>query len=123
MLSQKFGVASHCYVAPSSQQARDDFFPYYAHYLHAVGRGRFHVTREGYEQLASRDGGLFVGSPRELVDKILYEHELLGQQRFLAQLDVGGLPYPQVARAIELLATQVAPLLRRETGPRAAANA
>src|SRR5206468_6498946 len=67
----------------------------------SIGRGRFHVTRAGYEQLAGRDGGLFVGSPSELVDKILYEHELLGQQRFLAQLDVGGLPYPQVARAIE----------------------
>jgi probable LLM family oxidoreductase len=109
------GTASHFYVAETSQLAREEFYPYYTHYLDYVGRGRFHVTREVYDQLGSRDGGLFVGSPQELIDKILYEYELFGHQRFLAQLDVGGLPYSRVANAIELLATHIAPIVRRET--------
>ena len=57
---------------------------------------------------------LFVGSPQQIVDKILYEYELFGHRRFLAQIDIGGLPYAKVAEVIELLATDVAPVVRRE---------
>ena len=65
-------------------------------------------------QLASREGPLFMGSPQQIVDKILYEYELFGHRRFLAQIDIGGLPYAKVAEVIELLATDVAPVVRRE---------
>jgi alkanesulfonate monooxygenase SsuD/methylene tetrahydromethanopterin reductase-like flavin-dependent oxidoreductase (luciferase family) len=54
-----------------------------------------------------------VGSPAEIIDKILYEHELFGHQRFMAQLDIGGLPYASVARSIELLATKVLPEVQK----------
>ena len=52
----------------------------------------------------------------QIVDKILYEHELFRHQRFLAQIDIGGLPYAKVADVIELLATAVMPVVRRELG-------
>ena len=42
------------------------------------------------------------------------KRELFGHQRFLAQIDVGGLPFAKVARVIELFATKVAPLVRAE---------
>jgi alkanesulfonate monooxygenase SsuD/methylene tetrahydromethanopterin reductase-like flavin-dependent oxidoreductase (luciferase family) len=54
-------------------------------------------------------GSLFVGSPQEIADKILYKHEPFGHQRFLAQIDIGGLPFTKVAQAIELLAGEVLP--------------
>ena len=64
--------------------------------------------------MASPEGALFVGSPQQIIDKILYEHRLFGHQRFIAQIDIGGLPYAKVADVIELLATEVAPVIRRE---------
>jgi alkanesulfonate monooxygenase SsuD/methylene tetrahydromethanopterin reductase-like flavin-dependent oxidoreductase (luciferase family) len=67
-----------------------------------------------YEKLASPEGALFVGSPQQIIDKILYEHRLFGHQRFIAQIDIGGLPYAKVADVIELLATEVVPVIRRE---------
>jgi alkanesulfonate monooxygenase SsuD/methylene tetrahydromethanopterin reductase-like flavin-dependent oxidoreductase (luciferase family) len=70
--------------------------------------------------LASGEGGgrppqgpIFVGSPQQIIDKLMYERELFAHDRFLAQIDIGGLPYAKVARAIELLATKVLPALRR----------
>lgn len=62
-------------------------------------------------------GALFAGSPAEIVDKILWEHELLGHDRFLAQIGLGRLPLAATARSIELLATEVLPVVRRETAP------
>ena len=70
------------------------------------------VPREVYEKRAGPTGPIFVGSPQQIVDKLMYERELFGHDRFLAQVDIGGLPYAKVAQSIELLATQVLPAMR-----------
>ena len=115
----RVAVSGHLHVQRDSQRALEEFFPYYARYmLHNLPQ-RDHgwqVSRQAYEQLASPTGSLFVGSPQQIADKILYEHELFGHQRFLAQLDIGGLPFAKVAGAIELLATEVLPIVRRALG-------
>ena len=113
----KVAVASHLHVQKNSQDAMDTFYPHYAGYFrnHTPDQYRAReISRSAYEQLASREGPVFVGSPQQIVDKILYEYELFGHQRFLAQIDIGGLPYAKVAEVIELLATDVAPIVRRE---------
>ncbi len=56
-------------------------------------------------------------SPQQVVEKILWEHEVLGHDRFLAQIGLGGLPFADTAAAIELLATEVLPVVRRELAP------
>jgi hypothetical protein len=56
-----------------------------------------------------------LGNPQEVIDKILYQHERFGNQRFLIQLSVGTMPHEKTMRAIELLGTEVAPVVRRET--------
>ncbi|MNP68241.1 hypothetical protein D3C76_1641700 [compost metagenome] len=58
---------------------------------------------------------LLVGSPQQVIEKILYQHELYGHNRFLAQIDIGGLPYAQVEQIIDLLGSVVAPAVRRAT--------
>jgi len=63
-----------------------------------------------------------VGSPQEVVEKILYQHEIFGHQRFLAQISVGTLPHRDVLRAIELFGTRVAPVVRRATAAAPAAQ-
>ncbi|MNP51510.1 hypothetical protein D3C76_1458340 [compost metagenome] len=65
--------------------------------------------------MTSPDTALFVGSPQQVVEKILKQYELFGNKRFIAQLDIGGLPFKNIIEGIELLATEVAPIVRKET--------
>lgn len=115
----KVGVTGHAYIARTTQQAKDEFYPYYSNYWEYVNRQRgmgTRMSRNDFEQLAGPDTALFVGSPQQVVEKILQQYELFGHQRFLAQLDIGGQPFKNVAKSIELLATEIAPIVRRETG-------
>ncbi|WNS78973.1 LLM class flavin-dependent oxidoreductase [Domibacillus sp. DTU_2020_1001157_1_SI_ALB_TIR_016] len=114
----KIGVTGHGYISKTTQQAKEEFYPYYANYWSYVNRQRGmggSVSREDFEQMTAPDTALFVGSPQQIVEKILRQHELFGHQRFLAQIDIGGLPFQKVAEGIELLATQVMPIVKKET--------
>ena len=104
-------------VADSSQKAADEFFPSYAEVMSRIGRERGWppTTRQQFEWMRSPEGNLLVGSPQEVIDKILAQHELFQHQRFLVQLTVGTLPHAGVLRAIELLGTVVAPAVRKAT--------
>ncbi|HEX4411520.1 MAG TPA: LLM class flavin-dependent oxidoreductase [Xanthobacteraceae bacterium] len=115
----KISIGTHLHVAEDSQAARDAFYPYYSGYFRNHTPSQYkarEITRADYDALASPQGALFVGSPQEIIDKILYEHDLFGHQRFLAQIDIGGLPFGSVARVIELMATKVIPVVRRAIG-------
>lgn len=115
----RVGVTSHFYVEPTSQGARDTFYPYYSRYIGnnmPGARGQV-LPRDAFNAWAGPHGALFAGSPQEIIDKILWEHDLLGHDRFLAQIGLGGLPFDATARSIELLATDVLPTIRRETAP------
>jgi hypothetical protein len=57
---------------------------------------------------------LFVGSSQQIIDKMLYQYELFGYQRFIGQVDIGGMPFDKVTNVIELLGTEVAPVVRSE---------
>ena len=91
------------------------FYPYYNAYFSGhvprrdLPRG---VTPELYAERHASRGPIFVGSPQQIVDKVMYERELFGHDRFMGQLDLGGMPYAEVARMIELLARDVLPALR-----------
>jgi probable LLM family oxidoreductase len=112
----RVAVAGHLYVGRDSQQARDYFYPYYSAYFRLHAPKEVYATavpRETYDERAAPTGALFVGSPQEIIDKVSYERELFGHDRFLAQIDLGGIPHAEVMRAIELLGSEVAPVLRR----------
>jgi alkanesulfonate monooxygenase SsuD/methylene tetrahydromethanopterin reductase-like flavin-dependent oxidoreductase (luciferase family) len=108
---------SHGWIAENSQTAADEAFPPFAEVMTRIGRERGWppTTRSGFEAERGPEGALLVGSPQEVIDKILYEYELFGHQRFLLQLTVGSMPHDKVLRAIELLGTAVAPAVRRAT--------
>ncbi len=109
-------INSHAFVALSSQQAADDFFPPYAEVMTKIGRERgwSPMSRPQFEALRSPRGALAVGSPQEVIEKILFQHELFGHQRYLAQLSVGTMPHAKIMCAIELFGTEIAPVVRRE---------
>src|SRR3954452_5759392 len=107
-------INSHTYVAETSQQAADEFFPAYASMMNRIGRERgwSPMTRPQFDALRAPEGALLVGSPHEVADKIVAQHELFGHDRFLAQIALGNLPHDKAIRAIELFGTEVAPLVR-----------
>jgi probable LLM family oxidoreductase len=114
------GINSHTYVADTSQQAADEYFPAYAAMMNRIGRERGWppMARDQFDQARSPRGSLVVGSPQEVAEKILFEHDLFGNQRFLCQISVGTLPHDKAMRAIELLGTEVAPVVRAEVARR-----
>jgi alkanesulfonate monooxygenase SsuD/methylene tetrahydromethanopterin reductase-like flavin-dependent oxidoreductase (luciferase family) len=62
--------------------------------------------------LCSPRGSLLVGSPQQVIDKIAFQKELFGHQRFLAQMSVGTLPHERLLKSMELFGEQVVPALR-----------
>jgi probable LLM family oxidoreductase len=107
-------INSHAYVADTSEQAAEEFYPSYAAMMNAIGleRGWSPIQRQDFDAMRTRRGALVVGSPEEVVEKILFQHEIFGHQRFLAQMSVGTMPRDKVLRSIELFATEVAPAIR-----------
>lgn len=108
-------INSHAFVASTSQEAGDVFYASYANVMNRIGRERgwSGVTRGQFDAGRSPRGHLLVGSPQQVVEKILFQHELFGHQRFLAQMSVGSMAHKPMMRAIELLGTEVAPAVRR----------
>ncbi|MDQ4129189.1 MAG: LLM class flavin-dependent oxidoreductase, partial [Actinomycetota bacterium] len=117
-------INSHAYVAETSGRAGDEYFPTYAAMMNRIGRERgwSAMTRGQFEAGRSPRGALLVGSPEEVAEKILFEHEIFDNQRFMAQISVGAMPHDRVMRAIELFGTEVAPAVRKELGRRSAAS-
>jgi probable LLM family oxidoreductase len=114
----KVGVHALGYVADTTQAAVEDFFPGYARSFTDIGkeRGWPPVTRAHFNALLGPHGALLVGNPEEVAEKILEHSEALGGiSRISFQMDVAALPHAKLMRAIELLGTRVAPVLRAES--------
>ena len=121
----KVGIHSHGFVADTSAEASDRFFPYYAAMMTRLGRERGWpaMTRAQFDAGVRLSGALAVGSPDDVADKIVYHHEAFGHDRFLMQISVGALPHRDVLRAIELFGTEVVPRVRARLGATAAPRA
>lgn len=112
------GINSHFYVASTSQQAADEFYPGYFKMMSRIGteRGWPPMDRSHYEDLRTPHGSLLVGSPQQVIDKILYEYELFKHSRFLAQVTIGHMEHSKVMKSIELFGNEVAPAVRKALG-------
>jgi probable LLM family oxidoreductase len=111
----RLAINSHGFLAKDSQRAADEFYGPYAHVMSKIGRERGWppMNRDHYEMMRTPKGSLLVGSPQQVIDKILYQYELFGNTRFLLHISVGTMPHSSVLHAIELLGTQVAPAVRK----------
>jgi probable LLM family oxidoreductase len=113
----KVGIHSLGYVAETTQEAADDFFPGYARTMTEVGkeRGWRAVTRAGFDAQRGPQGALVIGDPNEVVEKIVRHSKALGGiSRFTFMMNPASLPHVKLMRAIELIGTRVAPALREE---------
>ena len=110
-------INSHGFLADDARTAGDLAFPPFAATMSRIGaeRGWPPTTRRAFDADCAPRGALFVGGPQEVIDKILFQHEIFRHDRFLVQLTVGPMNHADVMRAIELLGTKVAPAVRKET--------
>ncbi|WP_240738268.1 LLM class flavin-dependent oxidoreductase [Deinococcus fonticola] len=120
----KLSINSHGFVADTAQQAADTYWPARESRMNRIGRERGWpaLTRQSYEADLSPRGALFVGDPEQVAEKILFQHELFGLDRFLL-MSVGMLPHKEVLKSIELLGTKVAPIVRDEAARRRVSKA
>jgi len=115
----KVGIHSLGYVAETTQEAADDFFPGYARAFTDVGkeRGWRPVTRADFDAQRGPQGALIIGNPDDVVAKIVRHSKALGGiSRITFQMNAASLPHATLIRAIELLGKRVAPALREELG-------
>lgn len=118
--SLRVAINTHGFVAARSGDADAAFAPAYTAMMSRIGRERGWppMGRAQYDALRSPRGALAVGDPQEVAEKILYEHELFGHERYLAQMSVGAVAHRDVLKSIELFATEVAPVVRAEVARR-----
>jgi probable LLM family oxidoreductase len=121
----RVAINTHAFVAETVEQADAAFAPSYLAMMNRIGRERGWPPsgRPEYEALRSPRGALAVGTPEQVAQKILYEHELFGNQRYIAQMSVGAVAHHDVLRSIELFGTEVAPVVRAEVERRETARA
>jgi probable LLM family oxidoreductase len=112
----KVGVHALGYVAATTQEAADEFYPGYAQAVTDVGkeRGWPPVTRAGFDAQRGPLGALLIGNPDEVVEKIIRHSEALGGiARITFQMNAASLPHAKLMRAIEMIGTRVVPALRQ----------
>jgi len=112
----KVGIHSLGYVAETTKEAADDFFPGYRHTFNEIGkeRGWPPVTRMDFDAQRGPEGALLIGDPNEVVEKIKRHNKILGGiSRITFMMNPASLPHAKLMRAIELIGTHVAPALRK----------
>ena len=115
-------INTHAFVGETSAQADSAFAASYLAMMNRIGRERGWPPsgRPEYEALRSPRGAVAVGSPEQVAEKILFEHELFGMSRYVGQMSVGAVSHADVLRSMELFGTEVAPIVRAEVARREA---
>ena len=118
-------INTHAFVAPTAREADAAFASPYLAMMNRIGRERGWPPsgRAEYEALRSPRGAVAAGSPEQVAEKILFEHELFANTRYVGQMSVGAVAHADVLRSIELFGTEVAPVVRAEVARRAASSA
>jgi probable LLM family oxidoreductase len=121
----RVAINTHAFVGETSAQADSAFAAPYLAMMNRIGRERGWPPsgKAEYEALRSRRGAVAAGSPEQVAEKILFEHELFGHQRYIGQMSVGAVEHRDVLRSMELFGTEVAPVVRAEVERRATAPA
>ena len=109
-------INSHGFIADTSQHAAEISYGPFSTVMDRIGRERGWppMRREDFEASRTLRGANVVGSPQEVIEKILFQHGIFGHQRTLLQFTVGPTPHADVMRSIELFGTEVAPVIRKE---------
>ncbi|CAA9492480.1 MAG: Putative oxidoreductase [uncultured Solirubrobacteraceae bacterium] len=118
----KVAINTHGFVGATSARADAAFAAPYLQMMNRIGRERGWPPsgRREYEALRSPRGAVAAGSPEQVAEKLLFEHDLFGHDRYVIQMSVGAVEHAEVLRSMERFAADVAPVVREEVTRRAA---
>jgi probable LLM family oxidoreductase len=113
-------INTHAFIGETQAAADSAFAQPYLAMMNRIGRERGWPPsgKPEYEALRSPRGAVAAGSPEQVAEKILFEHELFGNTRYIGQMSVGAVKHSDVLRSMELFGTEVAPLVRDEVARR-----
>lgn len=116
----RVAINTHAFVGETLQQADDAFAVPYLQMMNRIGRERGWPPsgRQQYEAMRGPRAALAVGEPEAVAEKILMEHALFDNDRYIGQMSVGAVDHADVLRSMELFGTKVAPLVREEVARR-----
>jgi alkanesulfonate monooxygenase SsuD/methylene tetrahydromethanopterin reductase-like flavin-dependent oxidoreductase (luciferase family) len=106
-------TAGFFYVAETTQQAQKEAYPHINQGIQLIN-GQSYPKRQFAQGADVRDV-MNVGSPQQIIEKILYQHEQFNHQRYIAQVDFGGVPFEKLMKNIELIGTKILPEIKKHT--------
>ncbi|MFT8319156.1 MAG: LLM class flavin-dependent oxidoreductase [Sporolactobacillus sp.] len=106
-------TAGFFYAAETTQQALRELYP-------RINEGMKKTNGQGFSKQLFAQGAdphniMNIGSPQQIIEKILYQYELFGHQRYIAQIDFGGMPFDQVKRNVEIIGSEILPAIKKYT--------
>ena len=107
------GTTGFFYAAKTTQEAMREMYPFINEGMKLTNGQGF--PKQAFAQAADPRSVINVGSPAEIIEKILHQHEVFGHQRYLAQMDFGGMPFDKLANNIEIIGTEILPAIRKYT--------
>lgn len=115
----KTSINVHGFIADTTERAADVFYQPQAEVMNRIGRERGWgpTNRTHFDQSRGPEGALFVGDPETVAEKIVAQHKIFGNDRFLLQMAIGPMPHSAIMRGIELYGTKVAPMVRKALTP------
>ncbi|WP_219838548.1 LLM class flavin-dependent oxidoreductase [Paenibacillus sp. R14(2021)] len=106
-------TASLFYVAETTEQAISGAYPHANAALQLINGANY--SKQHFAQGVNLRDAMMVGTPESIVEKLLYQYELYGHQRFIAQMDVGGVPFEQLMKSVEVIGSKILPAIRKYT--------
>lgn len=108
----------HGFVSGSTAMAKDIYAAAHLEVMNRIGRERGWPPqgREHFEASCRPTGNLIVGDPEKVAARIIELHSHFRNTRILLQMAIGTVPHAEQLKAIELMGTKVAPLVRAAVG-------
>jgi probable LLM family oxidoreductase len=118
----QLSVTCHYHVGATPEAAAAEFWPSYTVFDQKIApeRGFPAMNHRMFENATRKRSWLAVGSPEQVAEKILFQHEVLGNDRWIGCSSMGGLSHRDVMHSIELFGTEVVPAVRKELARREA---
>lgn len=101
------------YVADTTKEALQGMYPHLNGGFQAIRGGGY--PKQQFAQATDTRDALMVGSKEEIIEKLLYQYELYGMQRFMAQIDFGGVPFDKIMKNIEIIGNDIIPAIKKYT--------
>lgn len=106
-------TAGFFYAAETTQNAFKEIYPHINKGLELINGQSY--PKQQFAQGTDKRNVMNIGSPQQIIEKMLHQHEVFGHQRYIGQMDFGGVPFDKLMKNIELIGTEILPAVKKYT--------